>query len=321
MEQIPYRPLCMRTLAVILYASLLIVGCSGSDSSSHRRGKLSDAVNAASDRNSGDRKVETGFQEPTSENDAPPLIFSTEGTIEPRPSDLSDTAVASSTHYRPFPLTKQEYLDSIYRNDHEWHSQDQVDSSETIQSFNIGVNASSGFLSSNEFYGMTSFGLNISGELEQGVIGEFGADMTFAPLQRTSMLSHSIEDGVILFDLNFQLRFPTTPEYTFVGQYFLLGGGANIMLWNYKYPIEAPVYSADGSLRGYEKIEADKLSGLTLFTGIGFDLTQTLPVHLILEIKPGVIIWTGTTSEGFDNDIFANFAYLQLGLKLNFDGR
>jgi hypothetical protein len=308
----------------VLFFTLTIIalsGCTGSESSSHRRGKLSDAVNAASDRNSGDRTVNADFDEPSSENDAPSLIISTEGKKDSMPSGFRDTAVAPSFRYKTLPRSKQEYLDSVYRNDDNEQSTRQEDSSGTEQSFSVGVNASSGFLSSNEFYGMTSFGLNISGELEQGVFGEFGADMTFAPLQRTSMLSRSIEDGVILFDLNFQIRFPTTPEYTFVGQYFLLGGGANIMLWNYKNPIESPVYAADGTLRGYEQIEADQLSGLNLFTGIGFDLTQALPVHLIIEVKPGVIIWTGTTSEGFDNDIFANFAYLQIGVKLNFDGR
>ncbi|MFZ4621789.1 MAG: hypothetical protein ACOYNS_14605 [Bacteroidota bacterium] len=311
----------MRTLFIILSSSLLIFGCSGSESSSHRRGKLSDAVDAASDRNSGDRTVRADFEEPSPENDTPPLSITIEKKKESKTSGFSDTAASPSYQYVPNPRSKQEYLDSVYRNGHDDHSLIQMDSSETIQSFSVGLNASSGFLSSNEFYGMTSFGLNVSGELEQGVIGEIGADMTFAPLQRTSKLSHSIEDGIVLFDLNFQLRFPTTPEYTFIGQYFLLGGGVNIMLWSYKNPIKAPVYSADGSLRGYDQIDSDQLNGINLFTGIGFDLTQSLPVHLIIEVKPGVIIWTGTTTEGFDNDIFANFAYLQVGVKLNFGDR
>ena len=187
--------------------------------------------------------------------------------------------------------------------------------------FSGGLLAGLGLLSSNEFYGQRTIGVFLTGDLEAGVTTELQASITTAPLQRTSSLSHSIDNGVLMLNLNARFRIPTTPAHTFIGQYFVLGLGGTWMNWTYKNPIIAPTYNAAGAHIGDETITSDQLKGLTLFGGFGLVLTQTLPVHVIVEMTPGVLTWTGPTKEGFDNDLFANFAYLQFQLKVGLNDK
>lgn len=244
-----------------------------------------------------------------------------------RRGSLKDAAEAASDRH-----TGPRTVDAEFRPPHERTATAEItvqaDSTVTVPSqdtidyhFSGGLVGGLGLLSSNEFYGQRTLGIFLTGDLEEGTTTEVQASITTSPLQRTSSLSHSISDGVLMLDLNARFRFPTTPPHTFIGQYFLLGFGGTWMNWTYKNPITAPVYNSVGAHTGYETITSDQLKGLTLFAGFGLDLTQTLPVHLIVEMTPGVLIWTGPTSEGFDNDLFANFAFLQFQLKVGFGGK
>jgi hypothetical protein len=306
----------MRALFIFVAIALLF-GCSGSESSSHRRGKLSDAVKAASNENTGSRSVDAAFQPSVENQNHPDILDPTAANESPVPSTASDSIISPSYQYQPLLRSERQYLDSIQSA--EQRPEQQTDT-ESDPSVSFGINAAERFLSSNDFTGMTTLGLNVSMGLEENVVAEFGAEMSFAPLKRTGKLSHSVDDGVLIFGLNFQILFPSTPRYTVIGQYFFLGAGTNTMLWTYKNPITAPVYTSGGAVSGHETITSDMMNGIDLFTGIGFDLSQTFPVHLIVEVRPGVIIWTGTTAEGFENDIFANTAYLQFRLKLSLSG-
>ena len=302
----------MRALFIVVAIALLF-GCSGSESSSHRRGKLSDAVKAASDENTGSRSVDAAFQPPSENRIDPELLDPTAAKESPVPLTASDSIIILLNQYQPLMRSERQNLDSI-------QLAEQQTETESDPSISFGINAAERFLSSNDFTGMSTFGLNVSMGLEEDVAAEFGAEMSFAPLKRNGKLSHSIDDGVLILGLNFQILFPSTPRYTVIGQYFFLGAGTNTMLWTYKNTITAPVYTSGGAVSGQETITSDMMNGIDLFTGIGFDLSQTFPVHLIVEVRPGVIIWTGTTAEGFENDIFANTAYLQFRMKLSLSG-
>lgn len=307
----------MRTLIFLFCAVTLFFGCSGSESSSNRRGKLSDAAEAASDRHTGERIVDAEFR--PSETESATEYIDTEAHTEGSAPERHDSLPAARAPRYSTTLSRSEYLDSIDLADSPKYSNTGVQDESSNRSPAVGLTAASGFLSSNEFYGMSTFGISLHTPVEDGITAEFGAEIAFAPLQRTSSLSHSIDDGVLLLEASVQFHLPVTPEHTFIGQYLFAGAGANVMLWTYKNPIKAPVYSHMGTLTGYETITSDQLGGVDLFTGIGLDLTQTLPFHLAAEFRPGVVLWTGTTSEGFDNDLFANFAYVQFRIKVTFE--
>ncbi len=307
----------MRTLMFVFCSVMLLVGCSGSESSSNRRGKLSDAAEAASDRHTGERIVAAEFS--PSEPESSSGNIKTEKNTEESFPERHDSLSAERASRISATQSRSEYLDSIVLADSPKYSNTGIQDETSIQSPAIGLTAASGFLSSNEFYGMSTFGISLLTPVEDGIMAEFGAEIAIAPLQRTSTLSHSIDDGVLLLEASVQFRLPMSPEHTFIGQYLFAGAGANVMLWTYKNPIQAPVYSPMGTLTGYETITSDQLGGVDLFTGIGLDLTQTLPFHLTAEFRPGVVLWTGTTTEGFDNDLFANFAYVQFRIKVTFD--
>jgi hypothetical protein len=296
-----------------------LFGCSGSESSSNRRGKLSDAMEASSDDNSGERKVNADFREP----DPAPAYSPIEDKshVDPSVSQFRDTVGSPKDRYVPSGQTKQEYLDSVYRAEND--NDDNVVSSDRKphQGYSVGVYAGSGIVSSNEMYGLSSFGIEYSTLIDRRYRADINAGLSIAPIQETGSLSRSIDGGIGIFEIKVQVRFPVTPNYTWIGQYFLIGGGMNYMLWKYRNPFSAPVYNSFGIQSGQETISSDMMKGIDLFCGLGMDLSQNLPLHIVGEVRPGIILWTGTTEEGFENDVFPNFAYLQFLFRCSFGSR
>ena len=88
----------------------------------------------------------------------------------------------------------------------------------------------------------------------------------------------------------------------------MLGCALDYMYWEYK---NALVDQYD------DVIKSDCLGGVELYTGIVFNLINPYKVKLGIGISPGAILWEGTTSEGFDNDLFDPFIYLKLKVILN----
>lgn len=301
-----------------LLGFIILSGCTASDSSTHRRGRLSDAVEAASDQNSGERNVNAEFRPPSDQDGSEERSFlpisHSDGTADAS-GDISDSLNTSATDDSVRRSSRMSLRDADYHSGKE-------DSllSENEREYALGLTAGGGFLSSNDFIDIRNVGISLSTTFDEDLIAVFGAQFTVAPVKRNSLLSHSIDDDVFMLGVNVQFNIPMTPQHTFVGQYLFIGGGTEILFWNYKNPFTAPVYTSGGVLNGQETISSDRLNGVDLFTGIGFDLSQTAPVHLIIELRPGVLLWSGTTAEGFENDIFDHAAYVQLRIKLSFNG-
>lgn len=293
----------MKPFALLLCViSFFYFGCSSTEST--RKGKLSDAVEASSDDHQGERKVDAAYREPNEEEneDIPP-----ETNKEPEASENGDSLYTTKSEQKYFTTTKAESYDSLAVNELQ---------NEAGEKFSIGLFAGTGLLSSSDFYGLTSGGLNLVLPIE-GFLSELYLSGSYSPIQETSKLSRSLDEGVSLLEIGVQVRFPTTPEFTFIGHYFFFGFGGSMMLWSYKNPFLAPTYDANGNRTGDETIFSDGLNGINLFVGTGIDLTQTLPFHFIAEITPGIILWNNSTHEGFDNNIFSPFVYFQFRLKCN----
>ena len=103
-----------------------------------------------------------------------------------------------------------------------------------------------------------------------------------------------------------------------MGLYLCAGLGYTYMRWSYKNPFQAMAYGEYGDELGMDTISSDGLSGFELYTGLGLNLVQTEGFQLGAEALPGLIIWGGETSEGFDNDVFDTFYYTKLKIFLRF---
>jgi len=140
---------------------------------------------------------------------------------------------------------------------------------------------------------------------------EFNGGCAWAPIQHTSVLKQSLDGGITLLNLGLIYRWFSTPEHTFLGQYFTLGLKYNYMIW-------ADTYDDWGNVTGTEKITYDRLSGFEFFSGIGFHILQVEEIQIGGEFSPGVIFWFGETSEGFENDVFSTFWYVKFKVLVNF---
>lgn len=298
-----------------VFLLIIFIGCSSSDST--RRGKLSDAMDAASENHEGERKVDAEYREPEMESSQQEQYLLHDSLSNSYSPVQTDSITTTHAEYVPLSQSKKEYLDSISAagEGNELYSAHTTHYSSDL--FSVGVNFSTGLLSSSDFYGLTSVGVNFGIPVENSFLAELNLSYTYSPVQDASALAQSLSDGVSIYEAGVTVRIPTTPAFTFIGHYFLIGSGVNIMAWDYKNSFQAPVFDNNGNKTGTETISSDQLNGFNLFIGTGIDLTQTLPIHFIGEIIPGIILWKDATINGFDNDIFSPFFYIQCKLKFN----
>ena len=256
---------------ILLLIFLCLIGCATTGRYEKRRGSLKDAAEKASDDYEGERKVKTEYEWV---DDEPEIVAIYEETDEEK---------------------YQDYEEGEY--------------SEVLNGFWLNTKFSTGLVKSEHFYGFHQFNLGIGGYIKEKNWLSFFVGYAHSPVQETSKLHKSIDGGVHILNAGFEWKYFTTPKYTFLGNYLLLGSALDYMCWEYK--------NALVDQYGYI-IESDCLGGFELYTGIGFNLINPYKVKLGIEISPGVIFWGGNTSEGFDNDLFDPFLYLKLKVILNF---
>ena len=265
-------------LVMILILSTM-QGCS----SSNRRGKLSDAVGKAKDGEK-DRKVKTSprYNDPGDED-----------------SEIDEEIVIDSVGNDNDNLHHRKYYK--YTSD-----------SKTVSDGRFGLAYGSGAMINRDFYGLNSFSFSLEGFSGIKTRLDLKAGFGYAPIQQTSKLNESLSDGVVQLFAGFQYNSFTTPQYTFMGQYFFGGFNLVLMIWNYRNPVLADVYDEYGNVLYTESITSDALVGFDLHGGLGWNVAQTKTVNLGIELDLGVTLWSWTTKEGFDNDVFESFKYAKL---------
>lgn len=279
-----FNPQGILVLCLLIVSGLILQSCFGT--SKHRRGKLSDAMEEASDEHKGKRKVDTQ-PDPEYEDDEPEYVV---GVV----SEPAALAAADSLS---------------------------VDSAIVIQGRKLNwftLAGGTGLLKEDDFFGLNHFNLAIGTYLEERHYLELAAGISWAPVQETSLLSESLDGGVTLLQLGLGYKYYTTPRHTFMGLYLCAGLGYTYMRWSYKNPFEAMTYDEYGNALGMETISSDGLSGFEIYAGLGLNFVQTEEFQLGAEALPGLIAWGGETSEGFDNDVFDTFYYTKLKFFLRF---
>lgn len=267
-------------LLFIFMGLLLFNGCASS-----RRGKLSDAMEKASDDYEGERVIES---EDTEDDD----------------------------EYYYDDDDEYEY-DSVEHDDEQLVSEyDSVPPKTSSKINRFGITFGSGLLHSDEYYGLNHFNLNFHTGKHDNVY--FTGGFSWAPIQETSELTRSIKGNIKLLNIGIGFQKYTTPPYTFMGQYFYGGINFNYMFWSYNNPIEIIDYDTGSDYYSSTTIRSDRLKGLEFYAGVGIHLIQTKSFRIGGSLSPGVILWFWDTDEGFSNDVFDPFFYLKFKIHLTF---
>lgn len=274
-------------LFTVCFSLCFIVGCSSTNET--RRGKLSDAMDKASEENKEDRKVPTEPSHPT------PVA---EGAV-------NSEETSPDTSSQPIP---------------ERHEDVRPESSQgkSLSPLWVGLRFGGGTLKAGAFEAIGEFGILVGSYFGDRAYGEVWGFFSAASLTETASLNKSIKDGVAIFGIGIEGKYFLTPSYTFMGPYLLGGLNFSHMTWDYRKAITANTYDNYGNVIRSDRITNDGLSGLDMFVGAGFHLFQFSGLHIGAEITPGLILWSNTTSEGFDNDVFNTFFYLKLRAHVSF---
>jgi len=332
------------TLLLLIFTSLIITGCFSNNA--HRRGKLSDAMNKSSSSYQGRRLVDAKY-EPDNNSDQDELEREEQLARQRRIKQLEDeeaeywalqykrkqAALAAQKSNQMVENTKSsitpESADPSLSNFSSTDSSASYPAYENARPYIpfssfTGVRFGSGML----FLGST-YGIN-SGEFLIGSRSETSAQgltlgFAYSPLQqideteyRDSTFEQSLSGGVFLLNAGLDVRLNPQWKYGYFCPYFIIGGKLNMMFWDYKNAIEAPVYNDEGYQTGTEMVRHDFMVGLELYTGIGINIVHNQKFELGVECQPGAIIWMPGTYQGFDNDVFPTFTYTKFGLHLNF---
>ncbi len=266
-------------VSVLIICSSVFISCA---SSGRHAGRLSDAMEKASDDHEGERKIKAEKNEEVSEEDDRESFIKFEETGE---------------------------------------AEDEPD----LKGLRLGISAGSGVMSDESFYGMSAFSL--SGEYfvaeKRSVNIELGGD--YFPLQTVKSAEFdpsddpvvkALDGGAITLYAGLNARFYTTPQKTFIGNYFSAGLKVRSMFWSYKNPLTVEEYDEDNNFTGSVTVTSDRLWGIDLNASAGLNIVQT--PHFILggEVNPGIIIWGFETREGFTNDMFGPVFYLRACLNI-----
>jgi hypothetical protein len=193
----------------------------------------------------------------------------------------------------------------------------------------LGMKFGTGIMSTESFYGVTSFVLTGNQFIGDKRSLSFDLGLDYSPLQTTRSVNFDPEEdrivkaldgGVITLFAGMNYRFYTTPKHTFIGNYFSAGAGVKSMFWSYKNPVEISEYDESGNFLGTETVSSDQLWGFDLNAALGLNYIQFRHFRLGVEFNPGFTIWGFNTREGFSNDIFDPFWYFKTNFNLMING-
>ncbi|NOR44788.1 MAG: hypothetical protein GQ534_04310 [Candidatus Delongbacteria bacterium] len=283
-------------ILTIIFALLLLSSCTTSRNRS--AGKLSDAMEKSSDDYEGERKIKAVVTEDEEDEDE----YDGHGGYN------GDTNYHNENPL--FVTYEKEQSTNVLIPQDQW----------------LGFQFGTGFLSSESFYGLSSFSLtgNMFTSKKRSLSYEFGFD--YSPLQTAeidlndSTIVNALEGGIVSLHAGFQRRFYVTPKHTFLGNYYSLGARVHAMFWEYKNELEVIEYDEYDNPIGTDYVKHDHIWGVDLNAAVGFNLMQFKHLRIGVEFNPGITIWWFDTYQGFTNDVFAPFVYLKTNFRFLLGG-
>ena len=274
MKAVHIKGILYPAVFMIILCFLFLQGCCSSFLSGGHRGSLSDAMEKASDDYEGDREVETEDDWAEDEHEFETVVS----------EDVTSSSLTGQT------------------------SASQADSLNRIHGRVFTISGGPGLLSGEDYYGYHHVNLGFGICSKEHHIAQLYIGYMSVPVSTTGALHRSLDNGVLLLQAGGEIKYFMTPQYTFMGQYFIGGLAFHYMLWTYKNTIYA-----DG-----ESINSDSVTGFELYAGAGVNLMQTRYFQMGGECLPGVILWNNETSRGFKNDVFGTFWHVKFRINFNF---
>jgi hypothetical protein len=176
-------------------------------------------------------------------------------------------------------------------------------------SFQIPFDVSYDMPLNSVFLGITHFTLTpLSYEDERNFFGLYvgGAAVQFQP----GSLPDRAVDRTWMLDSGLSYRRHLNSSWPALSPYVTASAGFVMLNWHYKNSIEA----------GGDTISSDSLLGGEGMIGLGLSTKRNSRLSFFGEVGIGVTVFAGTTSQGFDNDVFNGFGFLSVkaGLSLKF---
>lgn len=172
------------------------------------------------------------------------------------------------------------------------------------------LQSSRGQLFNSKFEGYSEFGIGFRSFLtnKRTINGSFSVG--FTKVNKDRKIYNSVKPDVEIVNLEFSTSYFMGKKHTFANPFYKLGAGYTFKFWNYRNPII--VEGED------DPIEKDRVSGMTLYAGVGVLLFQTNKHNLEIQLTPGCKFWHDMTGHDFENDVFKSYSFLKLGLVLGF---
>lgn len=284
-------------LPFILTLSLALTGCATHRHRPHG-GKLSEAMEKSSDTYEGERRIETphGHHEPYL---PPPTRYN---HVQPSPAPPEEVIIEPE----PEPSGTEEEM--IIESEPEPSGTGMEQKERAGPGMTFCMAGGVGLFKSDDFHPLSHFDLSVGAYDKEHHRFELYAGLGWAQVDKSEDLDAAINDGITILSFGLRYKYFTTPTYTFLGHYITMGAGYTRMFWRYRNEIEVDDRT----------IGSDSIEGLEVFAGMGLHLAQTRHFQFGLEVLPGAIIWSPTTTEGFDNDVFSNPLMLKLRATISF---
>ncbi|MBL8025543.1 MAG: hypothetical protein JNL74_03985, partial [Fibrobacteres bacterium] len=184
----------------------------------------------------------------------------------------------------------------------------------------VGFRLTNGLLYSKDIGGLTNFSIVFANHYASKKRWSIDVGLGYSPMNLESELSKSI-DGFYEGHAAFQHRWYSTPDYTWMGLYFLIGADLRFIAWGYNNPITTDVYNEWDEYVRTDIISSDGLTGFNLQTGFGWSFLQTKYAKFSAEVSANASVYGFDTWEGFTNDLFPASGHINLTLEAVFGGQ
>jgi hypothetical protein len=174
----------------------------------------------------------------------------------------------------------------------------------------LGLRVQSGLLYSSHYSNITGFSVALARHGKSKHRDAFKVGAAVIPTTAESDLGGSIGD-IFQLHLGYQHRWYSTPDYTWMGLFLLAGFNVKLMFWSYRNAVYSNVYDEDGNLIETDKVTTDGLPGLLVDLGCGWSMLQGKYFKASLELIAGGTLYSPSTLEGFNNDVFVADAYIK----------
>jgi len=286
----------------IIFTLILLSSCTTSRNRS--AGRLSDAVEKSSDDYEGERKINAVVTE-----------------------EDEDEVEENYTSHK-----YQENKNYSYNNENPLFITYKKNESKNInlgRDHWLGFQFGTGVLSSDSFYGLSSFALTGNQYTREKRSFSYELGLDYAPLQTTETATfdpledeivQGLEGGIVSIFAGVKRRFYTTPKYTFLGNYFAVGARIHSMFFEYKNELAIDEYDEYDVLIGTDYVKHDHIWGVDFNVATAVNIMQFKHLRIGIEFNPGVTIWWFDTYQGFTNDVFAPFVYLKTNFRFLLGG-